>query len=103
MSALEEQQKMMLCVMSEVVRLRKFMEGLGCVCGAEEKVVKEGGELSGRHSVQVVGASAMKESGKGKAQSMPVSFVEAPCMQAEVCNSGCDSAASVVGGTPNQP
>ena len=40
---------MVLRMMSEVMRLGKFMEGSGCARGAEEKVVEEGGELSGRH------------------------------------------------------
>jgi hypothetical protein len=102
-SALEEQQQMLLRVMSEVVRLGKFMEGSGRARGAEEKVVEEGGELSGRHGVQEADSSAMKENGKGEAQGKPASFAEAPYMQAEVCDGVCGSAAGAVGGTPDQP
>ena len=94
---------MVMCVMGEVVKLRKAIKGLRCVHGAEGKVIKEGGELSGRHSVQEADASVMRGSSKGKAQGKPVLFAEAPCMQAEVCDSGCGSAAGAVSGTPNQP
>ena len=49
---------MVLCVMSEMVRLRKVIEGSGHARGAEGKVIEEGGKFSGRHSVQEVDASA---------------------------------------------
>ena len=94
---------MMLHVMGEMVRLRKAIKGLRCVHSAEGKVVKEGGEFSGRHGVQEADASVMEESDKGKAQGKPVPPVKAPCVQAGVCNSGCDNAAGAVGGTPDQP
>ena len=103
MSALEEQQRMVLHVMGEVVKLGKVIEGSRCARGAEGKIVEEGDELSGRHSVQEADASAMKESDKGKAPGTPTLLAEAPCMQAEVCDGGCDSAAGAVGGTPDQP
>ena len=45
----------------------------------------------------------MKESNKGKAQGTPMSLAGAPCVQVEVCDSGCGSAAGVVSGTPDQP
>ena len=61
-SALEEQQRMVLRVMSEMLRLRKVIEESGRARGARGKVVEEGGESSGRHSVQKAGASAMKKS-----------------------------------------
>ena len=50
-SALGEQQRMVLQVTGEMVRLGKVIEQSGCVCGAEGKVAEEGGEFSGRHSV----------------------------------------------------
>ena len=46
-SALEEQQKMMLRVMGEVVKLGKAIKGSRRARGAEGKVVEEGGEFSG--------------------------------------------------------
>ena len=103
MSALEEQQKMMLRVMSEMLRLRKVIEESGCARGAGGKVIEEGGESSGRHSVQKMGASTVKKSDKGKGQGKPVSLVEAPSMQAGVCDGGCGSAVGAVGGIPGQP
>ena len=103
MSALEEQQRMVLHVMGEVVKLRKDIKGLRCVCGAEGKIVEEGGELSGGYSVQEADAPAMEESDKGKALGKPALPVEAPSMQVRVCKGSCDSAASAVGGTSNQP
>ena len=87
---------MMLRVMSEMVRLKKVIEGSGRARGAEGKVVEEGGEFSGGHGVQEADASTMKESDKGKAQGTPMLLVEAPCMQAEVCDGGCGSAATVL-------
>ena len=51
-SALEEQQRMVLRVMSEMVRLGKVIEGSRRARGAEEKVVEEGGEFSGGYGVQ---------------------------------------------------
>ena len=62
---------MMLHVMSEMVRLRKVIEGSRCAHSAEGKVVEEGGELSGGYSVQGTDASVMEEDNKGKAQGMP--------------------------------
>jgi len=64
-SALEEQQRMMLRVMGEMVRLGKVIEGSRHARGAEGKVVEEGGEFSGGHGVQEADASAMEESDKG--------------------------------------
>ena len=64
-SALEEQQRIMLRVMSEMVRLRKVIEGSRRARGTEGKVVEEGGELSGGYGVQEADTSAMKESDKG--------------------------------------
>ena len=93
----------MLRVMSEMVRLRKVTEGSGLARGAEGNVIEEGGESSGRHSVQEAGASATKESDKGKAQGKPASPAEAPSMQAGVCDGGCDGAAGAVGGISDQP
>ena len=103
MSALEEQQRMMLHVMGEVVKLRKIIEGSRRARGAEGKIVEEGGEFSGGHGVQEADASVMKENDKGKAQGKPTLLAEAPCMQTEVCDSGCDSTAGAVGGTSDQP
>ena len=51
-SALEEQQKMMLRVMGEVVKLGKAIEGSRRARGAEGKIVEEGGEFSGGYGVQ---------------------------------------------------
>ena len=53
--------------------------------------------------MQEADASMMEESDKGKAQGKPASPAEAPCVQAGVCDSGCDSAAGAVSGTPDQP
>ena len=94
---------MVLHMMSEMVRLRKVIEGSRRARSAEGKVIEEGGEFSGRYSVQEADASVMKESDKGKAQGTLMSLAEAPCVQAEVCDGGCDSAAGVVSGTLNQP
>ena len=102
-SALEEQQRMMLCMMGEMVKLRKAIEGLRQARGAEGKVIEEGGRFSCRYSVQEADAPVMKESDKGKAQGTSMSLAGAPCVQAEVCNSGCGSAAGAVSGTPDQP
>ena len=52
---------MVLRVMSEMVRLRKVIEGSGRVRGAERKVVEEGGKFSGGHGVQKADASTMEE------------------------------------------
>ena len=49
---------MVLCVMGEVVKLGKAIKGL---CGAKGKVVEEGGEFSGRYSVQEADAPVVKE------------------------------------------
>ena len=103
MSALEQQQGMMLCMMSEVVKLRKAIDSLRRARGAEGKIVAEGSKLSGRYSVQDTEASAMMEDDKDKALGKPVSSVEAPSVQAEACDGGCDSAVGAVGGTPDQP
>ena len=46
MSALEEQQRMMLCMMGEMVKLRKAIEGSRQVRSAEGKVVEEGSRFS---------------------------------------------------------
>ena len=46
MSALEEQQRMVLRMTGEVVKLRKVIEGSRCARGAEGTIVKEGSELS---------------------------------------------------------
>ena len=102
-SALEEQQRMMLRVMSEMVRLRNVIEGSRRARGAEGKVVEEGGELSGGYGVQGMDASAVKEGDKGTALGEPASPAEAPSMQAEVCEGSGGSAAGAVGGTPDQP
>ena len=102
-SALEEQQKMPLRVMGEVVKLGKAIEGSRRARGAEGKVVKEGGEISGGYGVQEADASAMRESDEGKAQGTPTSPAEAPCVRAEVRDGGCGSAAGAVGGIPDQP
>ena len=45
-SALEEQQRVMLCVMGEMVKLGKAIEGSRRARGAEGKVVEEGGGFS---------------------------------------------------------
>ena len=100
--ALEEQQGTMLRMMGKVVKLRKAIEGPGRARSAKGKIVT-GGELSGRRSVHKAGAPTMKESSKGEAQGTPASLTEAPCVQAEVCDGGCDSAAGAVSGTPDQP
>ena len=102
-SAVGEQQRMVLCVMSEMVRLGKVIEGSGRAHGAEGKVVEEGSELSGGHGVQEADASAMKEGDKGKALGKPASPAEAPGVQAGVCEGSCDSAAGAVSGTPDPP
>jgi hypothetical protein len=73
-SALEEQQRMMLRVMSEMLRLGKVIEESGRARGAGGKDVEEGDESSGRHGVQKAGASAVKKSDKGKAQGKPASL-----------------------------
>ena len=103
MSALGEQQRMVLCVMSKMVRLRKVIEGSGHAHGAKGKVAGECGESTGRYGVQEADASAMGKNGKGKAKGKPALLAEAPSMQAGVCGGGCDSAAGVVGGIPDQP
>ena len=103
MSALEEQQRVMLCVMSEMVRLGKVIKDLRHAHSAEGKVVKEGSELSGRYGVQGTDASTVKEGDKGKAPGEPVSPAEAPSTQAEVCKGSGGSAAGAVSGTPDQP
>ena len=103
MSALEEQQGMMLHVMSEVVKLRKAIDSLRCAHSAEGKIVAEGSKLPGWHSVQDTEASTMKEDDKGKALGKPALPAEAPSVQVEACNGGCGSAAGAVSGTPNQP
>ena len=84
MSVLEEQQRMMLCVMGKMVKLRKAIEGSRWAHGAEGEVVKEGGGFSHRYSVQEVDAPMMRESDKGKAQGTSALLVGAPCMQVEV-------------------
>ena len=94
---------MVLRVMSEVVRLGKFMEGSGRARGAEEKVVEEGGELSGRYGVQEADASAVKENNTGKALGKSALPAGAPSVQAEVCEGSGGGAAGAVSGTPNQP
>ena len=102
-SALEEQQRMMLCMMGEMVKLGKAIEGSRRARGAEGKVVEEGGGFSGGYGVQEADAPAMRESDKGKAQGTSTSLAGAPCVQAEVCDGGCGSAVGAVGGTPDQP
>jgi hypothetical protein len=102
-SALEEQQKMMLRVMGEVVKLGKAIEGSRRARRAKGKDVEESGELSGGYDVQGTDASAVKEGDKGKALGEPASPAEDPSMQAGVCDGGCGSAAGAVGGTPDQP
>ena len=102
-SALEEQQRMVLRVMSEMVRLGKVSEGSRRARGADGKVVEEGGGFSGGYGVQEADASAMEECDEGKALGKPTSPVEAPSVQVEACESGCDSAAGAVGETPDQP
>ena len=102
-SALEEQQRMMLRVMGEVVKLGKAIEGSRRARGAEGKVVEEGGGFSGGYGVQEADAPVMEENDKGKAQGTPTSLAGAPCVQAEVCDGGCGSAVGAVGGIPDQP
>ena len=102
-SALEEQQKMVLRVMSEMARLGKVIEGSRRACGAEGKVVEEGDEFSGGYGVQETDASVVKENDKGKALGKPASPAEAPSVQAGVCEGSSGSAAGAVGGTPDQP
>ena len=102
-SALEEQQRMMLRMMNEMLKLGKAIEGSRRARGAEGKVVEEGGGFSRGYGVQEADAPAMRESDMGKAQGMPTSLAGAPCVQAEVCDGGCGSAAGAVGGTPDQP
>ena len=58
-SALEEQQRMVLCVMGEMVKLGKAIEGSRRARGAEGKVVEEGSKFSGGYSVQEADAAAM--------------------------------------------
>ena len=93
MSALGEQQRMVLRVMSEMMRLRKVIEGSGRARGAKGKVVEEGGEFSGRHGAQEADASAVEKSDKGKALGKPASPAEAPSVQAGVCEGSRGSAA----------
>ena len=107
---MEEQRRMMLLMMSEMVRLRKVIEGSGRVHGTEGKVVEEGGKFSGGHGVQKADASAMEECDKGSLRALgkPASPAEAPsvllsAVQVGACESGCGSAAGAVGGTPDQP
>ena len=100
---MEEQRRMMLLMMSEMVRLRKVIEGSGRVHGTEGKVVEEGGKFSGGHGVQKADASAMEESDKGKAPGKPASPAEATSVQAGVCEGSCGSAVGAVGGIPDQP
>ena len=102
-SALEEQQRMVLRMMSEMVRRGQVIEGSWCACSAAGKVIEEGGELPGRSGVQETGASAVKENDTGKALGTSASPVEAPSMQAGVCEGSGGSAAGAVGGTPDQP
>ena len=102
-SALEEQQRMVLRVMGEVVKLGKVIEGSRHARGAEEKVVEEGGKFSGGYGVQGADAPAMEESDKGKALGKPVLPAEAPSVQARVCEGSRGSAAGAVGGTSDQP
>ena len=103
MSALAEQQRVVLRVMIETVRLRTVIEGSGRARGAERKVVEEDGKFSGGHGVQEADASAMEENDKGKALGKSASPVEAPSVQVGVCEGSCGSAAGAVGGTPDQP
>ena len=102
-SALEEQQRMMLRMMNEMLKLGKAIEGSRRARGAEEKIVEEGGGFSRGYGVQEADAPAMEESDKGKAQGTSSSLAGAPCVQAEVCDGGCGSAVGAVGGTPDQP
>ena len=102
-SALEEQQRMVLRVMSEMVRLGKVIEGSRRARGADGKVVEEGGGFSGGYGVQEADASVMEECDKGKALGKPTLPAGAPSVQVEACESGCGSAAGAVGGTPDQP
>ena len=90
---MEEQQKVVLRVMSEMVRLGKVIEGSGRARNAEGKVVEEASGFSGRHGVQEADASVMEESDKGKALGKPASPAETPSVQAGVCEGSCGSAA----------
>ena len=78
MSALEEQQRMMLCVMGEVVKLRKAIEGSRRAHSAEEKVIEEGGEFSGGYSVQEVGAVEESATRARQVLGKPASPAEGP-------------------------
>ena len=96
---------MVLCMMGEVVKFRKAIKGSRCARGAEGKIVEEGGEFSGRYSVQETDASVVEESNEGKTLGKPVSQLPAedPSVQVGVCAGSCDSAAGTVGGTPDRP
>ena len=104
-SALEEQQRVMLRVMGEVVKLGKAIEGSRRARSAEGKVFEEGGKFSGGYGVQEMDAPAVEESAKGKTLALgePVLPAEDPSVQARVCAGSRDSAAGAVGGTPDQP
>ena len=92
----------MLRVMSEMVKLRKVIEGSWRVRGAVGKVVEEDSELSGGYGVQETDASAVKENDTGKALGTSASPAEAPSVQAGVCEGSGGSAAGAVSGTPDQ-
>ena len=94
---------MVLCMMSEMVRLGKVIEGLWRVRSAVGRVVEEGGKLSGGYGVQETDASAVKENNTGKALGTSASPAKAPSVQAEICEGSGGSAAGAVGGTPDQP
>ena len=102
-SALEEQQKMLLRVMGEVVKLRKAIEGSRRARSAEGKIAKEGSEFSGGYSLQETDAPMVEVSNKGKTLGKPTLPVEDPTMQVRVCAGSRDSAAGAVGGTPDRP
>ena len=102
-SALEEQQGIMLHVMSERVKLGKAIEGSGCARCAEGKVVEEVGTVSGEHGAQKTDASTVEQSSMNSALGKPTSPVGAPGMQMEVCDVSCGNVNRAVGVTPNRP
>ena len=65
-SALEEQQRMVLRVMSEMVKLGKAIEGSRRARGAEGKVVEEGGEILSR--VRCAGGGCSRDEGERQGQ-----------------------------------
>ena len=69
----------------------------------KERVVEGVSEVSGKHSMSGMNASAVEGDGMGSALGKPASSAEGSSMQVGACEVGCDSVNRLAGETPDWP